>query len=131
MASLFPMESLLLAQQGGIVSYLAWVGAFIVVVVLAGVALLVYRRRVLADEHESERQRGLLDDLRAMRDRGAISQDEYDAARRSIASRLAGRAPVVPRSPGPAGRAAAPGVDLTGDPLPKDGTNPASGRPEG
>lgn len=119
-----------LAQQGtgGIVPYLAWVGAFIVVVVLAGVALLAYRRRMLSDEHEADRARGLLDGLRLMRDRGDLSQEEYDTARRTITARLAGRSPgesmTSPRTSTPGARVAPPGVDLTGEPLPRPGSEP-------
>lgn len=119
-----------LAQQGtgGIVPYLAWVGAFIVVVVIAGVALLAYRRRMLSDDHEADRARGLLDGLRLMRDRGDISQDEYDIARRTITTRLAGRSrgeSMSPQRPSTSGaRVAPPGVDLTGEPLPRPGAEP-------
>lgn len=57
-----------------------------------------------------------------MRDRGEISEEEYDQTRRTIAARAAGREPPEPPSPvdwaGESGRVARPGYDLTGEPLP-------------
>lgn len=94
-------------------------------VIALGAMLLMYRSRMLAAENTADAQRGLLDDLRAMRDRGELTLEEYDAARRSLAARLRGERgesppPTArPARPAPGAIVAPPGYDLTGRPLPK------------
>lgn len=99
------------------------VGLLMGAVIALGVILLMYRSRVLSSENAAEAQRGLLDDLRAMRDRGEITLEEYDAARRSLAARLKGEAPPPsmsrPARGEPEAMVAPPGYDLTGRPLPR------------
>lgn len=111
--------SIILAQQQQpLIPLLVWLGILIVVAVVGGALLMVYRRRLFAPDSSS--QAGLLDDLRAMRDQGQISPEEYDAARKRMAARVAG----VPVPPIAAPRleadirTAEPGFDLTGAPLP-------------
>jgi uncharacterized membrane protein len=81
-----------LAQSAGSsrVSVLLWVGVLIGVVVLASVVLLLLRRHYLGDNRKGTPDRGFLDELRAMRDRGEISPEEFDRTKRSIAGRLRG-----------------------------------------
>lgn len=76
------------------------VGGLIILTVLGGIAITVTRRRMFTKSAAAE-QSGILDDLRRMRDRGEITPEEFDAARKSIAARLAGRdrAAAAPRSP--------------------------------
>lgn len=119
-----------LAQVAGKSVVPLWImlGVLIVVVVAMGIAMLVIRRRLLEKEGAAG-QEGLMAGLREMRNRGEISPEEYDAARRTMAARAAGVAPAqagVKRQPepgaaGPGGgaRVAKPGFDLTGAPLPK------------
>lgn len=104
-----------------------FLGLGVLVAVLATLAVLAIRRRILTRDSSVAGQNRLLDDLRAMRNRGDISPEEFDRARHLIASRLAGApnpgAPAGPR-PRPATPAepgalrARPGFDLTGAPLP-------------
>lgn len=101
---------------------LIWVGVLIVVVAVGGGVLLAYRRRIL--DKGTQDQAGLLDSLRAMRDSGQITPDEFDAARKRMAARVAGVAPPPsaasrPLPADPAVRKAHPGFDLTGAPLPR------------
>ncbi len=101
---------------------LIWVGVLIVVVAVGGGVLLAYRRRIL--DKGTQDQGGLLDSLRAMRDSGHITPDEFDAARKRMAARVAGVPPPLsastrPLAMDPAVRKAQPGFDLTGAPLPK------------
>ena len=97
-----------------------------VVVAIGGVLALRLRKRILGDD-QSE---GLhLDDIRRLRDRGEISQAEYERLRDQIVGQVRGAdaEPVPPARPSPppdpareAGTAleAPPGFDLTGEPLP-------------
>jgi hypothetical protein len=118
--------------------YLTVLGLMILLLVVATAGILWFRARILARaQAESDHQASLLKNLRAMRDRGEITLEEYDSARRAMASRLAGRpvtaggatsapaAQVARRPAAPAGEGeelrARPGYDLTGRPLPKPG----------
>lgn len=63
-------------------------GLLIAAALAAGVALMILRRRLLSPDQPA--RGGIFDDLRAMRDSGAMTQEEYDAARKKAAARLAG-----------------------------------------
>jgi hypothetical protein len=110
---------------------LIWAGVLIVVVAVGGGLLIAYRRRVFAKDTPDKS--GFLESLRAMRNRGEISSEEYDATRKRMAARVAGVAtpPVGPR-PAPVAepglRVAKPGFDLTGAPLPP--ADPTPDKPE-
>jgi hypothetical protein len=101
------------------------VGVAIAIIAVGGAVLLMYRRRVLAEDAGRDEQAGLMDNLRAMRDRGEMSSDEYDAAKRAMVARFSGpsaaASPPPVRKPAGIGgvRVAPPGVDLTGAPLPR------------
>lgn len=83
---------LLLASRD-LTPFLTWLGVMILLLVVVGVGLMVFRARVLAKSgHDLEVTGGLLRDLRAMRDRGEISIEEYERARRAMAARAAARA---------------------------------------
>jgi hypothetical protein len=69
-------------------SAVMWVGVLIVVAVVGGLAILYLRRRVLAEAGDADAQGGLMESLRAMRDSGEISQQEFDAARSSMLRRV-------------------------------------------
>lgn len=84
----------------GLTRILIPVAGLIVVAVLGGLGVMAVRRRMLAKDTAAADQGGLLDDLRKMRDRGQITPDEFDAARKSIAAKLAGR-PVATARPKP------------------------------
>lgn len=113
---------LLLAKNPQLTEYLVWVGASIAVVVLATLCILAYRRRILGPS-QSEIQTGLLDELREMRNRGDITEEEFNATKRAMAARAAGK-PLPPPEPKPGELRAAPGFDLTGQPLPSPEKRP-------
>lgn len=124
------------------------IGIFIVAVIALGVALLLVRRRMTATDNDMMGARSLLDHLREMRDSGEMTQDEYEATRRTLSAKVAQKlkaetaetpppsyAPRVrrtstvssPSSPAgtprpPSALLAPPGYDLTGDPLPGPAT---------
>jgi hypothetical protein len=108
--------------------FFGWLGVAIGVIVVAGSALLVYRRKVLSDDSARDAQSGLMQQLRAMRDRGDLTHEEYDAAKRAMVARVSGAAPpATPRPPPPGDRIAPAGFDLTGTPLPRPPKGPARG----
>jgi len=132
---------LVLAQAGGSpakpkggepAQVVIWVGILIVAIIALWVIVQLVRKRMLgaSDAAASE---SLFADLRRMRAAGEMSDAEYEAARKALAARIAGKKDVVPKpetgtakprprtdppSPG-ADRRAPPGYDLTGAPLPK------------
>ena len=76
------------ASSASSMSAVMWVGVLIVVAVVGGLAILYLRRRVLAEAGDADAQGGLMESLRAMRDSGEISQQEFDAARSSMLRRV-------------------------------------------
>lgn len=82
----------------GVTRILLPIGGLIILTILGGLGVMAVRRRMLAKDSPASDQGGLLDDLRRMRSSGQISQEEFDAARKSIAARLAGK-PSAPKRP--------------------------------
>lgn|GEM_PF-2041228 len=76
-------------------SFVVWILVLIVAAIVAGVALLLVRRRILSSGPDSLGE-GLMESLRRARDAGEMTPDEYDAARRAIAARVAGRSTPKP-----------------------------------
>jgi len=118
-----PMYVLAQSRQAPVEIWI-WIGVLLVVTLVAGGVILAMRRRLLGAKDADELSGSMLDDLRSMRSRGEISEEEYDYTRKTIAARAAGREP-PPRPdslrspPAPDGAIAArPGYDLTGAPLP-------------
>lgn len=99
-----------------------------VIVVIGGVIISMARRRLI-DTSKEEKGAIELDGLRRLRDTGAISQQEYEVARDALIGRAEPSASQKRprRRIGPDGAlSAAPGFDLTGEPLPEtsdDGDN--------
>ncbi len=117
----------ILAQQGIKVSelkpVLISIGALIVVVVVLGFVLLAMRKRMFGGSEDGEVAGSMFEDLRRLREKGEISEVEYDYVRKCIAARVAGRE-LPPRPEGLAPEAeelrARPGFDLTGAPIPPE-----------
>lgn len=116
-----------IAQAKSIGPYVTWIGVMMGALALVTIAILAFRARVLGKDSGGD-QAGMLDDLRAMRDRGEITPEEFDAAKAAMIARLAparGSGATPPRpapmsKPRPSGGLVAkPGFDLTGQPLPK------------
>ena len=95
---------------------------FVLFLALVGLALIVYiQRRILRDPDDDNRSGTLFSDLRAMRDRGEISDDEYERTRAVMIARATGKDADAVRADSirkQGGRVAEPGFDLTGRPLP-------------
>lgn len=68
---------------------LLWIGVLIVVVVIGGLVLVHMQKRLLKPPASGPGAAGLMEDLRRMRDTGAMTHEEYDAARKAMARKLA------------------------------------------
>ena len=99
---------------------LIYLGIGVGIVVVAGLIVLWLRKRMLAADRGAA-ETGLLDDLREMRTRGEITDEEFTAAKQAMTARLAGELGVKPpvRMPPPGSVVAKPGFDLTGAKLPE------------
>ena len=120
-------------------------GGLIVIVVVGGFVVMHLRRRFMGDR-DADAQGLFMDDLRDLRKRGEISEEEYERARAVILARLSasmGRdggpttpthpprpAPLSGGSSAPSVRVARPGYDLTGEPLPRTRPPDSSDPPE-
>ncbi len=115
---------MVLAQRGSsqdVMNVLILLAVLIGLVLIAGVVMLVVRKRMIRNEQVLAGS--VFDDLKRMRDEAQISQHEYDYLRKAIAAKAAGREP-PPRpadfGPLPGELRARPGFDLTGEPLPPE-----------
>src|SRR5947207_1776517 len=86
--------------RGDTSSIFVWVAVLIAVIMVGGLLLMWLRRRMFMGE-SMDQAGGLMESLRKMRDTGQMSQEEYDAARKAMAARVAniGRGPKKPLSP--------------------------------
>ncbi len=112
--------------------YVLTVGAMIVLVTVAGVVLYIIRGRLFAPSGTKDvNPGGVLETMRAMRDRGEVSEEEYRAAQAAIVAKATakkadsggarpGSNPTKNRTTAGAHDElrARPGFDLTGEPLP-------------
>lgn len=120
-----------LAATTDVTRTLLLIGILIAVVVIASVGLMALRRRILnADAGDGIGGVLPLHELRAMKSRGEISEEEFQRLREQVVTAARATPVSEPRSPKtpqgaekPAG-VARPGFDLTGDPLP--GASPAA-----
>jgi len=110
------------------VDVIIWVGALILAVLVLGIVILLLRKSLFA--RDADDASGMLSELRRMHKSGELSTQEYDAARKALTVRVAGRTSPAnpsetqtkrtePPRPAPGGELRAkPGFDLTGAPLP-------------
>ncbi|MDX2131013.1 MAG: hypothetical protein SFY69_03040 [Planctomycetota bacterium] len=75
----------------GVGPLLLWLGVLIGVVVVLGLVVVIIRRRTLASDRSNQAERTLMEGLRELRDSGKMTEEEYAAARRSMAARMAGK----------------------------------------
>ena len=108
---------------------LLWVGILIGLVMVATVVILLLRRRYVEQEPAAPGAGGLLDQLRGMRDRGEISEAEFERTKRAIVAGASGQPRPVDSAlenadesdAEPDTLVAEEGYDLTGAPLPRVG----------
>lgn len=73
------------------------IAALIAAVMLLGLIIMVMRKRLLARDNAADAGRSFMEDLRRMRDRGEITQDEFDSTRRRIIERARRRPEPPPK----------------------------------
>lgn len=125
------------AQSQNWASLLPWIGALVVLVALGAIGLVMLRRRLFSSDQNAAEGGVSLDTLRQMHARGELSEQEFEAAKRTVVQQLglaAGAAPPrtgprterLPRvsAPPPGELRAPPGFDLTGEPLPPPADDP-------
>lgn len=124
--------ALALAQSSGSTGQvLLWVGILIGAVITLSVVVLILRRRLLGPDRSLNNPASIMESLRAMRDRGELTPEEYERTRQAMIARATGKPithapPITRAAPGPARSPARdpeelrarPGYDLTGEPLP-------------
>lgn len=76
------------SSQAPVAGGLLAVGALITIALVGGLFIMRARKKLLASENDAANDGLLLDDMRAMLKRGEISQEEFDATRRSMATKL-------------------------------------------
>lgn len=67
---------------------LLWVGILIVFVLAAGLVLMAMRRKLFSREDAADETAGLMDQLRAMRQRGELTEAEFNTARTAMRARM-------------------------------------------
>ena len=86
-----------LAQQaqskGDILPVVLWLGILIVITVVGGLIVLAIRKRILSKSSDAADEASLMDSLRAMRDRGEMTPEEFEATRRAMIERVRGTLP--------------------------------------
>lgn len=120
------------AQSQNWASLLPWIGALVVLVALGAIGLVMLRRKLFSNADGASAGAVSLDTLRQMRARGELSEQEFEAAKRTVVQQLGLAAGAAPPRTGPRAerlpRATAsppgelrapPGFDLTGEPLPR------------
>lgn len=80
-----------LAQGGGsnldLMRYLLWIGLALALLVLAGAGVMVLRKQIFRAESEVDAAGSMFDELRRLHREGVMSQEEYDTARKKLATR--------------------------------------------
>jgi hypothetical protein len=114
-------QALALAQAGSATTQassrvLLLVGILIGLAVVGGVVVLAFRRNLLKSDSDAGRSVGLAETLRRMRDSGAMSQEEYDRVRKSMARKAGGARPgsMPPQTGTPRARPERPGPGQSG-----------------
>jgi hypothetical protein len=86
---LLPIRILAASPDSGSGRALLWIGILIVITLLGGLILVAVRRRMFSSNNDDDDSASLMDQLRAMRDRNQINQEEFEAARRSLREKMA------------------------------------------
>jgi len=76
---------------------LLWAGVLIVVAMIGGIVIVVFRRRMLSNDSGTS-DATLMEQLRGMVERGEMTPEEFDRARRKIIERASADRP---KPPGP------------------------------
>ena len=93
-----PMEMLAQTPRTSPSQIFFVVGLLIGAAVVLGLVILLVRRKMLGVESSTADQAGLMDQLRHLRDSGEITPEEFDAARKSMVSRMTKDTPKPPKA---------------------------------
>ncbi|MBZ0171575.1 MAG: SHOCT domain-containing protein [Phycisphaerales bacterium] len=112
---------------------LPWLAVLLGLALVGGIVVFILRLRLLGSSETGNPSVAILDQLRTLRDRGEISDEEYETARLKMVARASGcdygtlRADAIRKA---GGLVAEPGHDLLGRPLPEPAGTPdeSSGR---
>jgi len=74
---------------------LPWLGGLLVLAIVGGMVMLWTRRMAVGRDKERPTDGFGMDGLRGMLDRGEITPEEYDRARRKLVQRVRDSAPAV------------------------------------
>ena len=78
------------SRGGGVpTALLLWIGVLIVVVVVGGLVLVHVQKRMLRPPSAGPGDAGIMEELRRMRDTGAMTPEEFEATRKAMARKLA------------------------------------------
>jgi hypothetical protein len=72
---------------------LVWGTVLLVVALVVGLGIRALRRRVFPEKEPPPEQLWTLEDLREMRDRGELSEEEFETLRARVIARMAGAGP--------------------------------------
>lgn len=121
------VTAMLLAQSNPAQPKVFALLGLVLFIALVGIVLIVYiQKRILSDRDDNDQGGTLFSDLRAMRDRGEITDDEFERTRAVVIAKTTGKdADAVLRDAirKAGGAVAEPGFDLTGRPLPESDDN--------
>ena len=130
------MQAVLGQSSGAVGGVLVWMGLLVGLTIAGGVVMIAVRKRALSRDQQSIDTGGLMDSLKAARDAGDLSEEDFRAARLRLlgldqADATGTSRPLPPaaaaRAPSTADfrsdRQAKPGYDLTGDPLPPNASD--------
>jgi hypothetical protein len=71
---------------------LLWVGVLIAMIMGATIAILIMRKRLLAEDTQAD-SGSFMDELREARNRGEITPEEFDATRARLIEKMKGTGP--------------------------------------
>jgi hypothetical protein len=74
-------------QTQDILHVMMWIGLAIALLILAGAAIMMYRKRMFGADSAVDAAASIFDDLRRLHRDGLMSQEEYDVARKKLAAR--------------------------------------------
>lgn len=83
--------ALLAQSKRDLTPIMLWLGVLVAIVIGGGLAILWYRRAVLGKDSPDHADQGLMANLRALRDSGKITTEEFDAMRKSMVRKAAAR----------------------------------------
>lgn len=81
--------------QPDLLPLLGWVGVGVALAIVAGVVLVAIRKRMLSRQSQASESASMFQQIRDLRDRGELTEEEFNAIRTKLVERAKGSAPVV------------------------------------